>query len=95
MPRRWRRPNVEDVTALEQSKSELLTRLCSYAESKGAKAPDGVDVPSVLKAFYRHVAPEDLLERDAADLYGACGAEYKAVQRAWTAVNVAGADTPC
>ena len=38
-----RSPNVEDVTALEQSKSELLTRLCSYAESKGAKAPDGVD----------------------------------------------------
>ncbi|MFI5916217.1 M4 family metallopeptidase [Dactylosporangium sp. NPDC051541] len=31
----------------------------------------------------------------AADLYGSCGAEYKAVQRAWTAVNVAGADAAC
>lgn len=27
-----------------------------------------------------------------ADLYGACGTEYKAVQAAWSAVNVAGAD---
>ncbi|MEV4516726.1 M4 family metallopeptidase [Dactylosporangium sp. NPDC049525] len=31
----------------------------------------------------------------AADLYGSCGAEYKAVQKAWTAVNVAGADAAC
>ena len=28
----------------------------------------------------------------AADLYGFCGTEYKAVQAAWTAVNVAGSD---
>ncbi|GLW35898.1 M4 family metallopeptidase [Actinoplanes regularis] len=28
----------------------------------------------------------------AADLYGFCGREYKAVQAAWTAVNVAGSD---
>jgi thermolysin metallopeptidase-like protein/proprotein convertase P-domain-containing protein len=28
----------------------------------------------------------------AADLYGLCGTEYKAVQAAWNAVNVAGAD---
>ncbi len=31
----------------------------------------------------------------AADLYGACGTEYRAVQRAWTAVNVAGPDAAC
>ncbi|MEU0557716.1 M4 family metallopeptidase [Dactylosporangium sp. NPDC006015] len=31
----------------------------------------------------------------AADLYGSCGAEYKAVQLAWTAVNVAGTDAAC
>jgi Zn-dependent metalloprotease len=31
----------------------------------------------------------------AADLYGGCGAEYRAVQKAWTAVNVAGADAAC
>jgi len=31
----------------------------------------------------------------ATDLYGSCSAEYKAVQAAWTAVNVAGSDTAC
>ncbi|MFI5931538.1 M4 family metallopeptidase [Actinoplanes sp. NPDC051494] len=31
----------------------------------------------------------------ATDLYGNCSTEYKAVQAAWTAVNVAGADTTC
>ncbi len=31
----------------------------------------------------------------ASDLYGFCGAEYKAVQAAWTSVNVAGADEQC
>ena len=62
---------------LEQSKSELLTKLCSYAEGKAAKAPDGVDVPAMLKAFYRHVAPEDLLEREASDLYGAVMASVR------------------
>ncbi len=65
------------MTALEQSKSELLSTLCEYAESKAAKAPGGVDLPAVLKAFYRHVAPEDLLERDASDLYGAVMAQLR------------------
>lgn len=69
--------NVGWVTALEQSKSELLTKLCSYADAKGAKAPDGVDLPAMLTAFYRHVAPEDLLERDAADLYGVVLAQLR------------------
>ena len=29
------------------------------------------------------------------DLYGSCSTEYKTVQAAWTAVNVAGNDAPC
>ncbi|MBM0226191.1 M4 family metallopeptidase [Micromonospora sp. ATA51] len=33
--------------------------------------------------------------RAATDLYGNCSTEYKAVQAAWTAVNVAGSDAPC
>ncbi|MEU4336350.1 M4 family metallopeptidase [Micromonospora lupini] len=33
--------------------------------------------------------------RAATDLYGSCSTEYKAVQAAWTAVNVAGNDAPC
>ena len=31
----------------------------------------------------------------ATDLYGRCGTEYKAVQKAWTAVNVTGTDAAC
>lgn len=33
--------------------------------------------------------------RAATDLYGNCSTEYKTVQAAWTAVNVAGNDAPC
>ncbi|WP_327029803.1 M4 family metallopeptidase [Micromonospora sp. NBC_01740] len=33
--------------------------------------------------------------RAATDLYGSCSTEYKTVQAAWTAVNVAGNDAPC
>ncbi|WBB78924.1 M4 family metallopeptidase [Micromonospora sp. WMMD882] len=33
--------------------------------------------------------------RAAADLFGGCGVEYRAVQAAWTAVNVAGGDAAC
>lgn len=33
--------------------------------------------------------------RAATDLHGSCSTEYKAVQAAWTAVNVAGSDAPC
>ncbi|WP_446217217.1 M4 family metallopeptidase [Micromonospora sp. IBHARD004] len=33
--------------------------------------------------------------RAATDLYGSCSTEYKTVQAAWTAVNVAGSDAPC
>ncbi|WP_165944272.1 M4 family metallopeptidase [Micromonospora sp. KC213] len=33
--------------------------------------------------------------RAATDLYGSCSTEYRAVQAAWTAVNVAGTDAPC
>ncbi len=65
------------MTALEQSKSELLTKVCEYADSRSSKAVGGVDLNGVLKAFYRHVAPEDLLERDAADLYGALMAQLR------------------
>ena len=31
----------------------------------------------------------------ATDLYGSCSTEYQAVQKAWTAVNVAGSDATC
>jgi glutamate dehydrogenase len=69
------------VTALEEHKSELISSLCGYATSRGqqatAAAPDGIDLQSVLRTFYRHVAPEDLLEREPADLFGAVMAQLR------------------
>ena len=65
------------VTALEQSKSELLTNLCEHARSRAAKTPPGIDLEVVLNTFYRHVAPEDLLERSTEDLFGAVMAQLR------------------
>ncbi len=65
------------VTALEQSKSELLTNLCDYARSRAGRTPPGIDLEVVLGTFYRHVAPEDLLERSTEDLFGAVMAQLR------------------
>ena len=63
-------------TTLEDSKSELLTRLCAHAERHGATKRTGADqegpsIPALLRAYYKHAAPEDLLDRNEVDLYGA------------------------
>jgi glutamate dehydrogenase len=62
-------------TTLEDSKSELLTRLCAHAErhgpSKRGGTPEGPSIPTLLRAYYKHAAPEDLLDRNEVDLYGA------------------------
>jgi glutamate dehydrogenase len=65
------------VSVLEEDKSELISSLCSYADARPANGPDGLDLKAVLKNFYRHVAPEDLLQRDPSDLYGAVMAELR------------------
>ena len=62
---------------LEENKSELISSLCRYAEGRPASSPDGLDLRAVLKNYYRHVAPEDLLERAPSDLYGAVVAELR------------------
>ena len=62
---------------LDKSKSELLGSVCAYAATRAAKVPDGIDVETLLTSFYRHVAPEDLLEREAPDLYGAVVAQLR------------------
>ncbi|MGY2874026.1 glutamate dehydrogenase [Marmoricola sp. URHA0025 HA25] len=69
-------------TTLEESKSELLSRMCAHAEERaagkhGAAGPDGVSVPTLLRAYYRHAAPEDLLDRNEVDLYGAAMHQLK------------------
>ncbi|HET8603052.1 MAG TPA: NAD-glutamate dehydrogenase [Marmoricola sp.] len=64
------------ATSLDDSKSELLDRLCAYAaERSPAGAP--VALAPLLRGYYRHVAPEDLLDRSEVDLYGAVAAHLK------------------
>ncbi|WP_445256790.1 NAD-glutamate dehydrogenase [Nocardioides aurantiacus] len=65
------------MTSLERDKSELIDRVCDVARGAAGAAPEGVDVTQVMTAFYRHVAAEDLLERDPQDLYGAVMAQLR------------------
>ena len=64
-------------TTLEDSKSELLTRLCAHAEQRGAGKHEGPSIPTLLRSYYRHAAPEDLLDRNEVDLYGAAMHQLK------------------
>ena len=47
----------------DESKSELLQQLCRYADERGSTALDGVSIPDLLRAYYRHVAPEDMADQ--------------------------------
>ena len=61
-------------TTLDDAKAELLSRLCDYASQRTENGVPGDvpgDVPGAARAYYRHAAPEDLLDRSEADLYGA------------------------
>ncbi len=65
------------MTALERDKSELIDRVCDVARGASGAAPDGVDTAQVMTDFYRHVAAEDLVDRDPQDLYGAVMAQLR------------------
>ncbi|WP_460815762.1 NAD-glutamate dehydrogenase [Nocardioides korecus] len=66
------------MTTSEENKSELLERLAGLARERGERhGAVAVDVPTVLRDFYRHVAAEDLLERDDRDLFGAVMAQLR------------------
>ena len=58
-------------TTLEDSKSELLTRLCAHADQHPGDVAEGPSIAALLRAYYKHVAAEDLLDRSESDLYGA------------------------
>ncbi len=72
----------------------------------GAPAVTGIGRTKAEKIWYRaltaHFTPSTNYRAAraaslvaAAELYGQCGTEYRAVQAAWTAVNVSGSDGPC
>ncbi len=59
-------------------KSELVERAIALAQAgKGTGGPPHEQVPDLLRAYYRHVAVEDLADRSDADVYGAFASHYK------------------
>ncbi|GAA2155347.1 NAD-glutamate dehydrogenase [Nocardioides koreensis] len=66
------------MTTLDQDKSALLGKAIDLAiHRKGAGGPPHDEVGALLKAYYRHVAPEDVCERGDVDIYGALASHWK------------------
>src|SRR3954454_10911197 len=62
----------------EQSKAELIDKAIALAQAgKGTGGPPHDQIADLVRAYYRHVAPEDLLDRSDADVYGAFAAHYR------------------
>ncbi|MFI6518775.1 NAD-glutamate dehydrogenase [Spirillospora sp. NPDC050679] len=56
---------------LDQAKDDLLRRAAeTCAQRPGARGGDLEEAVEYLRLYYRHVAPEDLLTRDPADICG-------------------------
>ncbi|WP_346384481.1 NAD-glutamate dehydrogenase [Nocardioides sp.] len=59
-------------------KAELLAKAIDLAKArKGTGGPPHDEVDGLLRAYYRHVAPEDLAERSDLDVYGALASQFK------------------
>ncbi|MCW2814259.1 MAG: gdhB 2, partial [Nocardioides sp.] len=66
------------TTTHESDKAELLAKAVELAKhGKGTGGPPHDEVAVLMQAYYRHVAPEDLLDRSDADVYGALASHYK------------------
>jgi glutamate dehydrogenase len=66
-------------TTLDDSKDELIARAGTAGSSRkgGAGGPAGTSTEAFLRCYYRHVAPEDILDRSEEDLYGAAMSQYR------------------
>ncbi len=65
-------------TATDLKKSELLDRAAELAMSrKGSGGPPAEDVGALIKAYYRHIAADDLAERTDVDLYAALASHFR------------------
>ncbi|MDN5892759.1 MAG: NAD-glutamate dehydrogenase [Nocardioides sp.] len=62
---------------LDDNKSELIAKATELAaHRKGTTGPPIELVAPLLRAYYRHVAPEDVLDRTEVDLYGALASHW-------------------
>jgi len=65
-------------TTLEDTKDELIAKAAGVAANrKSSSGPPGTSVAELLKAYYRHVPAEDIVERSDVDLYGAAMSQYR------------------
>jgi glutamate dehydrogenase len=65
-------------TATQVDKSELLEKATALARSgTGSGGPPHDRVGELLRAYYRHVAPEDLVDRSEVDVYGAFASHHR------------------
>jgi glutamate dehydrogenase len=77
-------------TTLDDSKDELIAKAAELGSSrKGASGPPGSSAEQFLRSYYRHVAPEDIIDRSEVDLYGAAMSQYRlATHRAQGTANI-------
>src|SRR3954464_350236 len=62
----------------EQSKAELIDKAIALAQAgKGTGGPPHERLAELVRAYFPPVAPEDLVERSDADVYGAFAAHYR------------------
>ncbi|GAA1079684.1 MULTISPECIES: NAD-glutamate dehydrogenase [Kitasatospora] len=70
-------------TKLDAAKAELLTKAAAAAENSqvgGAAPGEGLSngaLAAYLHHYYLHTAPEDLVDRDPVDVYGAAASHYR------------------
>ncbi len=65
-------------TATDLNKSELLDRATEVARArKGSGGPPTETVGALIKAYYRHIAADDLADRSDVDLYAALASQFR------------------
>lgn len=70
------------TTTHDLDKSELISRAVELARAgRGSGGPPHEEVGDLLAAYYRHVAPEDIVERSESDVYGALASHYRLAQQ--------------
>ncbi|WP_341927065.1 NAD-glutamate dehydrogenase [Nocardioides psychrotolerans] len=66
------------TTTQDVDKTELLDQAIALAQhGKGSGGPPRDEVGTLLRAYYRHVASEDVLGRNDVDVFGALASHFK------------------
>ena len=69
------------ASTLEDNKADLLAKAGGLAaRAKGPGGPPADAAAGLLTAYYRHVAPEDVVDRGEVDVYGALASQLKLAQ---------------